>query len=88
MNSYNLWNSIFKTIQCSFIFGAEGNSGEFHNKEEENELIEELIKCYEQLTQEFFKLTGFLPVWESVYEEWPIHMLNEGHWNLIIPKKG
>jgi len=57
-----LWDAIEAYASSSCELGAEGNSGEFHDDDDEKRLIENLHGRRTTMVHIFFGLTGFRPV--------------------------
>ncbi len=64
----NLWASIINYADAANELGAEGNSGEFHNSEEEKRLVKEWENSLDKLIIEFSKNTGYVPVYLEIKE--------------------
>lgn len=81
-----LWNSVLYFADGIGELYAEGNSGEFHDDEEEKRLFAEMEQSLTNLMGEFERTTGWMPVYRGDKEDMR-EILNVKKWGLI-PKVG
>lgn len=74
----DLWYSIIKYADAASECGSEGNSGEFHNDKEEEELGKVFSKAEEVLLSNFAASTGFEPHFVKHHNY--VYIGNSGHW--------
>jgi hypothetical protein len=82
-----LWDSIDALIDAKVELAGEGNSGEFHNDEEEEKLVAEADNAFEALIETFYQATGFYPFWDDDFRpSRNPHINGEGSWVLLDKK--
>lgn len=75
-NMYDLWHSIMNHSEASAELAGEGNSGEFHDENEEKKLKKQRDDAEVALIDKFAAVTGYRPVF-----------VKNPHPNIIVKNK-
>ena len=73
-----LWRAIENYSDAKSELSGEGNSGEFHNAIEANQMQKEVVEATKRLIYIFAKITGWKPVLvakeykQCPYEDWEL----------------